>query len=268
MREKIVLQKEMETLLIPLYSRAKMSNQGIFDDIFACETVKAIDYDFDNLHIPKKLQIFMSIRSSIIEDYTKQFLQENPQTTVVSLGSGLDARYARLSGYKKWIDLDFPQVAELREKLLPQAEKHQSIASSVIDWAWLDKVNSSQEKTLVIAEGLLMYLKEKEVQKLFNLLISKFPNATFIFDAYSLSTVKKIKWQSSLRKTGATIYWGLSDPNDIIAMNPQMVYEKTIYLTDKKYTVRLNSFYRFMFDLAGRFNAARQAHGILIFHTK
>lgn len=65
-----------------------MSRQGIFDDAFACETVKAIDYDFDSLHMPKKLQVFMSIRSSIIEDYTKQFLQENPQATVISLGSG------------------------------------------------------------------------------------------------------------------------------------------------------------------------------------
>lgn len=167
-----------------------------------------------------------------------------------------------------WIDLDFPQVVELREKLLPQAENHQSIASSVTDWAWLDKVNSTQEKTLVIAEGSLMYLKEKEVQKLFNLLISKFPNSTFIFDAYSLSTVKKIKWQSSLRKTGATIYLGVNDPNDIITMNPQMIYVKTIYLTDKEYTARLNSFYRFMFSFAGRFNAAREAHRILIFHTK
>ncbi len=268
MREKIKLTKEMETLLIPLYGRAKMNQQGFIDDVFAGETVKAIDYDFDNLRISKKLQVFMSIRCDIIENYTKCFLLDNPKSTVLSLGSGLDARYARIDGYKKWIDLDFPQVVELREKLLPEIENHQSIASSVTDWTWLDKVSPSHEKTLIIAEGLLMYLNEEEVQKLFSLLIQKFPNAVFIFDAYSKLTVKKIKRQPSLRKTGADIKWGIDDYNDIINMNPQMVYEKTIYLTDEKYVVKLSAFYRFMFRFAGSFNTARQAHRIFIFSTR
>lgn len=268
MKEKIVLKKEMETLLIPLYGRAKMSLRGIIEDAYACETVAAIDYDFEKLRIPKKLEIFMAIRSGIIDDYTKQFLFDNPQATVISLGSGLDARYAKMSGYKKWIDLDYPEVSELRKKLLPEAENHLEIASSVTDWAWLEKAEGSGGKTLIIAEGLLMYLTENEVRDLFGLLTSKFQDATSIFDAYSLATVNNIKRQSSFKKTGAAIHWGFDEPGRVTELNPKMLHEKTIYLTEKKYTDRLDPFYRFMFAFAGRFSAAREAHRVLVFRSK
>ena len=114
MKEKITLKKEMETLLIPLYGRAQMSHQGLISDSYAGETLNLIDYDFSRLKIPKKLQVFMALRCAILDDFTKDFLSQHPNTLIISLGSGLDARYLRIGGYQKWIDLDFLQETSSR----------------------------------------------------------------------------------------------------------------------------------------------------------
>ena len=268
LKEKIHLEKEMETLLIPLYGRAKMSEEGLCKDVYAKQTLQAIDYDFDKLKIVKKLQIFMAIRSSILDDYIKDFLETRENSLVISLGSGLDARYARMRGYREWIDLDYPEVALLREKVLPEHENHRTIASSVTDGEWIANLAYEEREVLVIAEGLLMYLAEDEIDRILDALIVKFPNTTFIFDAYSKLTVRKIKGQSSLKKTGATIRWGIDNPQEIESRHKNLCYIKTLYLTDEKYIRKLRYLYRVMFRLVGKFEMAKEAHRILIYQTK
>ena len=51
---KIDLEGEMETLLIPLYGKAKMSEEGIFEDSFAQKSVEKLNFDFSSLKIQKR----------------------------------------------------------------------------------------------------------------------------------------------------------------------------------------------------------------------
>lgn len=269
MKEKIRLDKEMETLLIPLYGRAQMCESGLFFDQFAVETVRKVDYDFEKLKISKKLQVFMAIRSSAIDHYVNEVISMKRDLNIISLGSGLDARYARVSGYKSWTDLDMPEVANLRKLLLPEIEKHTTIASSVTEQAWSESLGiDGEEEVLVIAEGLFMYLSNEEVLELLSRLTVKFKKLTILFDAYSSLTVKKIKNQPSLRKTGATIKWGIDDPYYIESMNDKLKYSKTIYLTDDSSIRKLNAYYRFMFRTVGKIKVAKEAHRILVYSTK
>lgn len=267
MKEKVVLKNEMETLLIPLYCRARMAERGFITDRHAEEAIRQIDYDFSRLHIPVKLQIFMAIREKIFENITKNFLQKNPGAVVLSLGSGLSAGYARVTGYGEWIDLDFPEVIGLRDKLLPPFDRHRSIASSVTDWSWLDQVKGTEAEVLILAEGLLMYLEEREVQELFHKLTSAFPNATFAFDAFSGKTVQRIKWQSSLRKTGARVQWGVETPLEIQKLEPRIQWLRTVYLTEEEYTEQLGAAYRLLFRLAAKIRTAKEAHRVFVFRA-
>jgi O-methyltransferase involved in polyketide biosynthesis len=268
MKTKITLRGEMETLLIPLYGRAESTREGLCSDPYAVETLEKIEYDFHALKVPKKTRVLMALRSRILDEVTRDFLVRNPGAVVLSLGSGLDARYARVRGYGRWYDLDFPEVAALREKLLPAIDEQTNLPSSVTDWAWLDQVPSSGAAALVIAEGLTMYLTDEEVCELFNRIIDKFPDACIAFDAYSGMTVQRAGRIPSLKKTGAAIRWGIDDPKELERACPALQYEKTLPLTDPRYTKALDPFYRLAFRVAAAFPAAREAHRVLVYHAK
>lgn len=261
----IQLKEEMETLLIPLYGRAQMSRMGYFHDEFAEEAVRSIQYDFSKLRIQEKTQVMLSVRGAEIDAFTIAFLQEHPDSTVIYLGCGLDARQRRIAAAARlWYDLDFPQVIEIKKMLYPESERYRLIGSSVTDWDWLREVEQNGKPVLVIAEGLLMYLSEQDVQTLFLKLRDTFRNATFIFDAYSRLTAKQAKNHPSLKKTGASIRWGVDSPQNITAFGSGISHERTIYLTDENAVNRLPEKYRAMFRFAGRFKAAREAHRIFV----
>lgn len=257
----------METLLIPLYGRMRMTRAGVCDDPYAERTVAAIDYDFAKLKIAGKVQVLMAVRSRIFDDLVRRWLAENPGGEVLSLGSGLDARHLRQTGYARWTDLDFPEVIRLREALLPPAPHHGSIASSATEWAWLTAYRPAADRLLVVMEGLSMYLHPEDVYTLLSRLAGLCGQVTFMLDAYSTLTARKAGLQPSLRRTGAVIRWGVDDPAEIERRTP-LRHSGTVYLTDERYTATLGRFYKAGFRLAARFAAAREAHRVLIFRAE
>jgi O-methyltransferase involved in polyketide biosynthesis len=58
------------------------------------------------------------------------------------------------------------------------------IGSSVTDPHWLEEV-SADRPTLVVAEGLMMYLTEDDVRRLFVGIVDRFPSGLLSFDAIS-----------------------------------------------------------------------------------
>jgi O-methyltransferase involved in polyketide biosynthesis len=119
--------------------------------------------------------------------------------------------------------------------------------------------------TLVLAEGLLMYLNGAEVYELFNRIAARFRVVSLAFDAYSWLTVRKSSRIASLRKTGAAIRWGVDDPVEIERACGALKYERSLYLTDSPCVGALGPFYKMAFRVASRFPAAREAHRVLVF---
>lgn len=115
---KIALEKEMKTLLIPLYGRTEMSRRGLFRDRDAERAVMRLDYSFSRQRIREKTQVMLSLRAALIDGFAEDFLKEHPESTVVSLASGPDARAKRL-GFPAnlWYGFDSPAVAEIRRQL-------------------------------------------------------------------------------------------------------------------------------------------------------
>lgn len=262
---KIELKNEMETLIIPLYGKAKMSQIGIFHDPYAEEMIEKINYNYSKLKIQQKTQVMLAMRAAILDNFAQDFINKNPGCTVLHLGCGLDARFMRLNPrVGTWYDLDYPEVIEIKKKLLPENERYKYIPSSVTDSAWIASIPDNRNKVLVIAEGLLMYLTEDEIKNLFISLKSKFNNLTIIFDAYSKLTARSAKNHPSLKKTGAEIKWGIDNPWEIENFAKGIKHLRTIYLTDPEVTKNLPRNYRILFKLAGLFKSAREAHRIIV----
>lgn len=268
-RVPVPLKEEMETLLIPLYGRARMSEKGYFHDADAEEAVRSIQYDFSKLRIQEKTQVMLSVRGAQIDAFAAEFLRAHPDSTAVYLGCGLDARAKRLNmPARSWYDLDFPEVIDVRRQLYPETERYRLIGSSVTDWGWMDAVETDGKPLLVIAEGLLMYLSGQEVQTLFLKLRDAFSDVTFVFDAYSSLTARQAGKHPSLKKTGARIRWGVDAPEEMTAFGDGIMHEKTVYLTDESAVRLLPEKFRAMFRFAGRFRAAREAHRIFVMHLR
>lgn len=271
----LLLHGSMETLLIPLWGRAQMSRAGLFSDPDAEETVARLPYDFERLRIQKKTQVFMTLRAALLDRLTLHFLQQHPAGTVLALGSGLDARRCRLARQgataSHWYELDLPPVMALRQELSPipsqppQPGALHYLATSVTDPAWTQGL-AFTPPVLVLAEGLLMYLRPEEVAELLTRLAATFPGALLACDVYSPLTLRQMSRHQSLRQTQAQVHWALaSGPQGQAALEalcPGAKRLETLFLTDAPQVQRLDPFYRALFRLAGAFSAAREAHRI------
>lgn len=264
----IKLEKEKETLLIPLYGKAMESKKKspLLTDPKAIEIVENIDYNFNSLKIPAKTNTMMCLRAKLFDNYTEVFLKTGNNTVVIHLGCGLDSRYNRINNSKvDWYDVDFEEVIEIRQKFYPESEKYHLIASSVTKPEWIDKIPNGAENYLVIAEGLFMYLKEDEIKQLLNLIKHRIGGYTLIFDAYSVYTAKKVKNHPSIKKTGAKIYWGVDSPNKLTEWDSKIKFIKEIFFTSNEEIEKMSCATKLIYKIANLFPIARNAQRILIY---
>jgi O-methyltransferase involved in polyketide biosynthesis len=207
------LSQASETLLLPLYFRAAETQRpdGIIQDPKAVELVNSLDYEFPGFDKLTFTQITAIMRARQFDRYTQEFLSTQPDGSVVDIGCGLDTRFHRLdNGTAEWYALDLPEVMALRRQLLSETERYHFISSSALDFTWMDRLsNTDGHSCLFLAEGVLPYLKESEVQGLVTTLRQRFPGAELVFDALPPFQVAMGRLHPALRKTSARLYWGL-----------------------------------------------------------
>lgn len=264
----IFLDKEKETLLIPLYGKAIESKKKspVLLDAKAVEIVEKIDYDFKSLKIPSKTNTMMCLRAKLFDNFVLDHLTDKSKSIVLHLGCGLDSRYNRIKNFKVvWYDLDFEEVIDIRKNFYPESENYHMIASPVTASKWLEGIPVGEKDYLVIAEGLFMYLKEDEIKTLLDSLKKRIGSYTLIFDAYSAYTAKKVKNHPSIKRTGALIHWGIDDPNELNDWDPDIRFIRDIVFTSNEEIEKMNSTTKLIYKLANLFPIARNAQRILIY---
>jgi O-methyltransferase involved in polyketide biosynthesis len=266
--DKIILTEEKETLLVPLYGKAKENEKKapILIDKKAVEIVNQINYNFNSLKIPEKTNVMMCLRAKLIDDFVKDFLAKNNEGVALHLGCGLDSRYNRIENPNvDWYDIDFKEVIDIRKHFYEETDNYHLISSSVTEDKWLEKIPGEKKQYIVIAEGLFMYLKEGEIKTLINNLKDRISSYTLIFDAYSVFTAKNVKNHPSIKKTGAIIHWGIDNPEELIkwGMGIQLIEEQ--YFTSNKEVKNLDTGTRIMFKIANLFPVAKKAQRLLIY---
>lgn len=266
--DKIVLTEEKETLLIPLYGKAKEGEKKapILIDKKANEIVRQIDYNFKSLKIPEKTNTMMCLRAKLIDNFVKDFLAKSDESVALHLGCGLDSRYNRIENPNAdWYDLDFKEVIDIRKHFYEETDNYHLIPSSVTEDKWLEKIPRDKKQYIVVAEGLFMYLKEDEIKMLIKNLKSRIGSYTLIFDAYSVLTVKNVKNHPSLKKTGAVVHWGINNPAELTEWGLGIQFIDEQYFTSNKEIKNLDTGTKIIFKLANLFPVAKKAHRLLIY---
>jgi len=222
MREKAIkieLNAVEETLVIPLWARAKEAEtkDPIVNDMYARDLIARMDYDFSKLETKYMEQhhLVWSYRAYNFDKCVRKFLEKNSRAAVINIGAGLNTTYQRVdNGRVHWINIDLPDAAALRQKLIPDSEREMTVAKTVFDFSWMDdiahKING--RPILFMAAGVLCYFEDSELETLFRRLSTVYPSAHFLFDAMSRFTVW-ISNRTIIKKSGmdssAMLKWHL-----------------------------------------------------------
>jgi O-methyltransferase involved in polyketide biosynthesis len=230
--EKIKFTKEKETMLMTLSGRAMQSqwNNPILRDPWAEEAMRHIDYDISKSYRGVGSWTMwrdigctvIATRAATFDLLTTRYLADHPDATVLHVGCGMDSRVFRVDppAGVRWFDVDYPDVIDLRRQLYPpERPGYHLIGAPLDDLGWLDEVPRDQPG-LLIAEGVLHYLSEREVKALLNAVVAHFPGGQMIFDICNPFIVKRAG--SNVGGTGATYKWGLDDPQDIQQLEPKL----------------------------------------------
>jgi len=196
-RIKVELEGVPETLLWNLYNRAaeaRRPGSRVLDDPRAVELVDRIDYPFDRFGSAAMAQ-WHALRVRCLDDEVRRFLAERPGGTVVALGEGLETQFWRVDdGRVRWLTVDLPETVAVRGTLLPDdPPRRRSLACSALDLRWMDEVGEdvAGRDVLVTAQGLLMYLPEKDAKALIAACAERFPGGRFLFDALPRAMVAR-----------------------------------------------------------------------------
>ncbi|KAI0138994.1 putative polyketide synthase protein [Hypoxylon sp. NC0597] len=226
-RIKITLTGPQETLMAPLIARARDARmpQPVLNDVYAVQVLDQIDHDIDKFRIDDPQAIMQTLRARCHDKWTAEFLANNPEATVVHLACGLDSRVQRLNPdltKVRWIDLDLPDVIELRSQLMPCPEgDYTLIAADATDAAWLEQVPADRP-TVIVCQGLLMYLEEEAGKRMIQQLVNHFKSGQLIVDCVGSIMLSLQHRVEVLTATGSSFKWGLDEPQTLEALHPQL----------------------------------------------
>jgi O-methyltransferase involved in polyketide biosynthesis len=212
-----------QTMLATLYAKAldADSAEPILADRYAKDIVSRLDYDWSRTTITARTSPSVTTRSAHFDLWTRQFLAVHPKATVLHLGCGLDSRYFRInpSPDVEWYDVDYPDVSALRTQLFPSRAHYHVVAASVTDAGYLADILADRS-TLIIGEGLTMYLTREDGIALLRRVVDRFPSGELQFDAFNRLGIKTQWTNRVVTRAGATLHWGINGPDEILSAVP------------------------------------------------
>lgn len=239
--QKVKIEKNtvQETLIVPLYGRKMCSEKfpELYMDVFAKELCERIDYDFTDLE--KKNSSFLyefgsleaAMRQLDIMWEIKEYLKKYPEATVVNLGCGLDETgKACDNGLCSIVNIDFPDIIEIRKKLIAEQNREKNIACDLKDYTWMKEIDDSKG-VIFFAAGVFHYFKMDEVKALVLEIAKRYTGGCLVFDS-----VGKLGLKLMMSKTLKNM--GIKDVDGFFYINnpgKDLYWSEKIKVTSKGY---------------------------------
>lgn len=115
------------------------------------------------------------LRSQWLAKIIRRFIERYPEGLCINVGCGLTASYQYVAnagaGQFGWIDLDLPEVIEMRRRFFVETARRRIMAGDVTDPRLFTSLPwVAGEPALVVAEGLLYYLQPAQIATFFGAL--------------------------------------------------------------------------------------------------
>lgn len=201
------------TMFLPLWGRATYANSYPITDSKAPIVLEQMisDYKYDVNFIKEyygdRIEYWGMVfcaRANNMDVALQLYLKNHPNATVVNIGAGMETSFYRNDNCSlNWIEIDLPNVIELRNKYLPAGERHRNMAIDVMDFSWLEEIPFTEENgVFFIAGGFFLYFEEEKVKSLITTLAEQFPGGEIIFDGSTKMGVKMTN--KRIKKSGKT----------------------------------------------------------------
>lgn len=244
-----------KTLYIPLYGKAYVSKKGLFlNDKKAEEIWEKEKFTLKGKSKSKWLAYYMGIRSAVFDEWIKEKISVTDDITVIHIGCGMDSRIERIGNSKcKWYDVDFEDVINERRRYYTENESYKMIVGDARSCEWLDYIHENK-KAVIIMEGVSMYLKDNEIQNLFNNLASHFEHISLLADCYTIKAAKISKHKNPINDVGVTNVYGVDNPEIFTSESVEFVKEHN--MTPQKFIDELHGAEKWIFSklFAGGFS--------------
>lgn len=233
-KEKVILEGVEETLMAAIWCRAKdaQSANPLLGDPYAQYVLDRCEVDYTRSTFAslqdERYGRFIAGRGKEMDAWCVSWLEshgDNP-CQVLQLACGIDSRAYRIKRGPnvRWIDLDKPLVTNLRQRLYtePPEGDYCLRSLSVTNEHWLGDIPQDRP-TLVIAEGLLMYLKAEQSKKVIKDVVNYFDlGGQMIFDVLGTILQKYSSQISWLKSSGATYGYGVDEPSEVLALHSEL----------------------------------------------
>jgi methyltransferase (TIGR00027 family) len=231
------LSEVSRTAILVLTCRAVESekNNAVFNDpmaVLCLERLLAISSEEEKKRILRWKSMYAGISARdrkaraltarSFDSAANRFISNHPGCTVVNLACGLDTRFWRIENEKcKYIELDLPEMIELKRETLKDHLGYELIGCSVLDTSWIDQVTSNGNSNfLLLAEGLIYYLPKPEAVRLLQVIAQRFDHSQLVLDMapekYTKGVWKRlIGLESKAWDIDVSFAFGIKDPRDL-----------------------------------------------------
>jgi methyltransferase (TIGR00027 family) len=156
----------------------------------------------------------MVVRTAVMDELILRLITRDGVDTVVNLAAGLDTRPYRLplAASLRWVEADFPDVIDYKERLLAQERPACVLERRKIDLtddarrrSFFAEVGAAARRAVVITEGLLIYLTREQVTALARDLSGQRSVVYWITDLATPRLLKLMEksWNKPLAQAGA-----------------------------------------------------------------
>ncbi|MHC1591219.1 MAG: class I SAM-dependent methyltransferase, partial [Candidatus Helarchaeales archaeon] len=164
------LAKEQEIMVFyTLVARARFSKEmnNDFKDELAEVIVEKLGINLDETELASEeaVQLGCVARAMTIDTMIKEFLMKHPRATIVNIGAGLDTTFFRVdNGLLMFYNLDLPDVAEIRQGIIPDSPRQKTIGRSAFDHGWMDEIKFEPDSGIFFfASGVFQYFPEEKL---------------------------------------------------------------------------------------------------------
>jgi O-methyltransferase involved in polyketide biosynthesis len=149
----------------------------------------------------------------MFDETVRDFNGQHQAGTVVQLGAGLNTRFERLdNGRISWVDVDLPDVAELRSHYFADTPRRITVGASVLDPSWISRAAERPAPYFLVAEAVFLYLAEADVKRALALIAGGFPGSRIAFDTGSQRMIDDQRTRDVMSRMTARMRWACSDP--------------------------------------------------------
>lgn len=239
-RLSVALEGVPETTLWTLYHRARDAERtgSALSDPKAAELVEAIDFPFAKRFGGRAtgLEGYLGERALTFDREVLGVLATDPDALVAVLGEGLETQFWRVdNGRVRWFTVDLPETAAVRRQLVGEdPPRRRLFAGSALDEDWFTELGAGpDDRVVVVAQGLLMYLPPAEVDALIARCAERFRGGAMLFDTVPV-WISKLTARGLMRSPSGykapPMTWGVNagDHDRLLRLHPNIVGARTV----------------------------------------